>query len=512
MFAKRAALCAAIAALTATAVAACGGPSSTPTSTSGSGGTSAIAIGLQFATVNFNPWLVPNGPNYSLNYTSAVYDSLTTLTGPDKVGPGIATSWTEPNPTTLEMTLRPGIAFADGTSLDAAAVKANFDYARTASPAGSLVTYIKNLTTTVVNATTVRFTSTVPVTDLPFDFATGAGFIVSPKALAHPSSLNDQPDGSGPYTLDASGTISGQQYTFTRRATYWNKAAFPYGKVTLRVYSSQQALDSAVRSGQVQVAQGAAQTNAADKAAGLTVVPAPQITTAGIWINDEAGAAVKPLGDVRVRQALNYAVDRKAIAALGFGADGTATSLVVGPDSPGYRANAAASYPYDPAKAKALLAQAGYPDGFTLPMLSTQSGDLLAQAVAGYLRAIGVTVQISDHNTDFVQQATSGRWASMVFEWSMDPAAQSIASLVSANFGPHTPQQDAQIQALAAQVLGTTGTAQSTAIDQAVATINQQAWFVMVGTVGLTYSTANTVSCTDLGLATCLLSSLHPAK
>lgn len=509
MFAQRAALCLAFTAVTATAVAACGGPSSTATSATG---TSAISIGLQFATINFNPWLVPNGANYSLNYTSAVYDSLTTLTGPDKVGPGIATSWTEPNPTTLEMTLRPGITFSDGTALDAAAVKANFDYAKTASPAGSLVAYIKDLTTTAVNPTTVRFSSTVPVTDLPFDFATGAGFIVDPAALAHPSSLSDTPDGSGPYTLDSSGTTSGQQYTFTRRATYWNKEAFPYDKVTLRIYSSQQALDSAVRSGQVQVAQGTAQTNAADKAAGLTVVPAPQITTTGIWINDRAGATVKALGDVRVRQALNYAVDRKTIASLGLGADGTATSLVVGPGSLGYQANAVGSYPYDPAKAKTLLAAAGYPDGFTLPMLSTQSGDLLAQAIAGYLRAVGVTVQISDHNTDFVQQATSGQWPSMVFEWGMDPVAQSITSLVTARFGASTPQQNAQIQALDEQVLGTTGATQSAAIDQAVATINQQAWFVMVGTVGLTYSTANSVTCTDLGLATCLLPSLHPAK
>jgi len=84
MIVKRAALCAGVTVLGLVGVTACGGGSST--SSSSKGGKS-IAIGLPFATVNFNPWLSPNGSNYTLNYTSAVYDSLTTLSGPDKIVP-----------------------------------------------------------------------------------------------------------------------------------------------------------------------------------------------------------------------------------------------------------------------------------------------------------------------------------------------------------------------------------------------------------------------------------------
>jgi len=509
MIVKRAALCAGVTVLGLVGVTACGGGSST--SSSSKGGKS-IAIGLPFGTVNFNPWLSPNGSNYTLNYTSAVYDSLTTLSGPDKIAPGIATSWTQPTPTSLQLTLRSGLTFSDGTPLDAAAVKANLDYAKTASPASTLVAYLKDLTTTVVSPTTLRISATLPVTDLPYDFATGAGFIVNPKALAHPTTLNNTPDGSGPYTLNGSGTTTGQQYTFTRRSGYWNKAAFPYDSLAVRVYNSQQALDSAVRSGQVQVAQGTPQTNNADRSAGLKVVPGPQVTTVGIWLNDRAGATVKALADPRVRQALNYAIDRKTITTAAFGADGTATSLIVGPGSDGYPANAAASYPYDPAKAKSLLAAAGYPHGFTLPMLSTQSGDLLAQAVAGYLRAVGVSVTISDHNTDFVQQATSGKWASMVFEWGMDPVGQGISSLITTSFGPSTPALTAQLNGIAGPLLAATGSARTAAINQAVATVNREAWFLMVASTGLTYSTASSVACTDLGVATCVLPSLKPAQ
>jgi peptide/nickel transport system substrate-binding protein len=281
----------------------------------------------------------------------------------------------------------------------------------------------------------------------------------------------------------------------------------------LKIFTSPEAMDAALRSGQIQVGQGSPQTDKADQAAGLNIVAGPQNTSTGIWLNDRAGTIVKALGDVRVRQALNYAIDRKTLMAAAFGPTGTATSLVVGPGITGYAANAAASYPYDPAKAKALLAAAGYPHGFTLPVLSTQSGDLVVQAVAGYLRAVGVNVKISDHNTDFVQQAFSGKWAAMVFEYGMQPAAQSLASLLSpAGLGNPNHSTDTAIESLITESLASSGSSQTTAINQLVARVNDQAWFVMLGSNGLTYSTAKSVTCTNLGLMTCVLPSVHPSK
>jgi peptide/nickel transport system substrate-binding protein len=505
-----AAICAS--ALSAVSLAACsssgGGTGSAPAAAS-----STLSIGALYSAVSFNPWLSPNGPNASMNYTTAVYDSLTRLTGPNTVSPDLATSWTFVTPTTLELKLRSGVKFADGTPLDAAAVKANFDYAKTASPAGVLNAFIAGLTTTVVNPTTVRVTSPIADPDLPFDFATGAGFIVEPKALGHAATLAATPVGSGPYTLSTTGTTANRQYTFVRRAGYWDASAYPYGKVVLKVYSSTQAMDDALRSGQIQAEQGDTTTQKGDKAAGLNTVTGQLGTVVGIWLNDRSGTLVKALGDVRVRQALNYAVDRKAIMTAAFGTTGTPSSLVVGPGADGYAANAASSYSYDPAKAKALLAAAGYSKGFTLPLLSTQSGDLLAQAVAGYLRAVGVTVQISDHNTDFVQQAFSGKEPSMVFEFSTQPVDQAMVELLSPTGIGNTnhstdPQIDAQLSAVAAASTATRGAA----LNQLVGEVNQKAWFLMIGSYGLPYATAKDVSCTNLGLLTCMMPSLHPAK
>ncbi|WP_194909636.1 ABC transporter substrate-binding protein [Catenulispora rubra] len=511
---RRAIAWACTAALTTAALAACGGTSGTSAaggSTTAGAGT--LSLGGLFSAVNFNPWLSPNGPNASLDYTTAVYDSLTSLTGPDTVGPDLATAWTFTTPTTLRMTLRTGVTFSDGTPLDAAAVKANFDYAKTASPPGQLNAYVAGLTSTVADPTTIQFTSPVPEPDLPYDFATGAGFIVSPKALAQPAGLATTPDGSGPYTLSASGTITNQKYSFVRRTGYWNTAAFPYDSVALKIFSSTQAMDDALRSGQIQVQQGTPTTDKADKAAGLNTLLGQQNTDVGIWLNDRSGSILKALGDVRVRQALNYAIDRKTIMTAAFGTNGTASSLVVASGEDGYAANAAASYPYDPAKAKALLAEAGYGGGFTLPLLSTQSGDLLAQAVAGYLSAVGVTVKISDHNTDFVQQAFAGTWPSMVFEYSTQPVAQAMAGLLSPKgFANPNHSTDPQIDAQIGTALAASGTDRTTALNSLIARVNDQAWFLMVGSYGLPYATAKDVACTDLGALTCTLPSLRPAK
>jgi peptide/nickel transport system substrate-binding protein len=516
----------AIAALALIAVAGCSGGAGTSTGTSTGSGTTAsqansgpqsqypvgtIAIGGLFASVNFNPWLSPNGANGSLNYTTALYDSLTRLTGPDTVSPDLATSWTFTNPDTLQMTLRAGVTFPDGTPLNAAAVAANIAYAKTASPGGQLNQFVTNLTTTVVNPTTIRFTSPTPDPDLPYDFATGGGFIVEPKALADPSKLATTPDGSGPYTLSTSGTIPGIRYTLTRRPGYWDASAYPYSTIELWTYASPQAMNDALLSGQIQVEQGTPASSAqGDTKDGVNLVVGEQDTVAGIWLNDRSGALVKALGNVRVRQALNYAIDRQAIVKAAFGADGTADSLIVGPGQEGY--NAQESYPYDPAKAKQLLAQAGYPNGFTLPVLSTQSGDLMVQAVAGELAQIGVNVQISDHNTDFVQQAFSGNWPAMVFDYTISPVAQTLAEMVSPDgLGNPRHSTNPQIDGLLQNLAQTTGQAQATVANQLVGQINSQGWFLIVAAYGLPYTMAKNVSCSNLGLLVCMLPSLHPA-
>jgi peptide/nickel transport system substrate-binding protein len=474
----------------------------------GSGGT--LTLGGLFGAVNFDPWESPNGANASLQIMGAVYDSLTLLKGTNTVVPGLATNWTFTTPTTMDITLRSVVKFSDGTPVDAAAVKANFDYAKKVSDAGQLNAVLAGVTTTVVSPTQLKLTLSAPNPDLPFDFATSVGYIANPKALADPKNLETTPDGSGPYSLSASGTISQQQYTFVRRAGYWNAASYPYEKVVFKIFNSTQALDDALRSGQVNGTSGSASLLAADKAAGASVETGPSDGIAGLWLNDRAGKLVPALGNVLVRQALNYAIDRTAIMKAADNGYGQPGSLVVTPGQPGYGAALNQTYSYDPAKAKQLLTQAGYPNGFTLPVLSTEAGDVVVQAIAGYLQVIGVKLEISDHNTDFVQQALSGKWPAMVFSWGIVPVAQSLASLLSpAGIGNPLHSSDPQITADLEQALSTTGPTQTAALQKLVARVNQQAWFVLIGYGSSLYVT-NKTTCTIAGGILCMLNSFRP--
>jgi peptide/nickel transport system substrate-binding protein len=468
-----------------------------------------LTLGFEFSSVNFNPWESPNGDNASLQLSGAVYDSLTQLNG-TKVAPDLATSWSFTTPTTMIIHLRSGVTFSDGTPLDAAAVKANFDYAKTATPAGQLATVFSGSTSTVMNATTLQLTLPTPNPDLPYDLATGGGFIVNPKALAKPSTLSTTPDGSGPYSLSSAASVPGQQYTFVKKSSYWNAKNYPYGTVVLKIFASPQAQDDALRSGQIQGASITATSALTDKSSTVRILQGPKNGLIGIWLTDRAGTINEAMGNVDVRQALNYAINRPAIIKAAGGGYASPGSLVVAPGEPGYTAKAANLYAYNPAKAKKLLSKAGYPHGFTLQLLSTPSGGTLVQATAGYLRAVGINVQISDHSTDFVTQALSGKWAALVFEWGTIPSVTSLSGLLSpTGIGNPNHSTNPAIDALLTNTETTTGATQSTAIKALVSAVNQQGWFLLAGYSELLYATSSGVTC---GISSgCPLSTFRPA-
>jgi peptide/nickel transport system substrate-binding protein len=163
----------------------------------------------------------------------------------------------------------------------------------------------------------------------------------------------------------------------------------------------------------------------------------------GVYFADRGGSVVPALGDVRVRQALNYAIDREAIASSIYGEFGTPTSLYVPEGMEGYQEELQDTYPYDPEKAKELLAEAGYPDGFSFTLLvqpGVDAGDLLAAAISEQWAAIGVDVELkapptfADFNTDFYSNQYGAN--TLTFDY----AAQNIATnaLASAAGGYNT--------------------------------------------------------------------------
>jgi peptide/nickel transport system substrate-binding protein len=505
---------AAAAAGLALAVTACGGGTSTTASgSSGSATGQTLTLALtQQPFINYNPWAAPNGINSGLWNNGPLYDSLTRLNAQGQPVPAVATSWqVSGNAVTLQ--LRSGIKFSDGTPLDAAAVKANLDYGASHPNGAECNAYIAGLKTTVLSPASVKLTLPHPIPGLLQDFAQCAGFMVSPKALANPSSLTSTPDGSGPYTLDKAATTPGQVYTYVRRPGYWDASAFPFPKIVITAFTSTTAADNAARASQI---QGIQLVNPKDTSSGLTLVSTEPDDYVGLYFTDVTGAVSKPLGSLQVRQAMNYAVDRQAIASALFGKfAGVSGSSPFNSAYLGSSATVDSTYPYDPAKAKQLLQAAGYGSGFSVPALVDPGDQQIAQAIAGYEQKIGINLQISVHNTDFITQMLSGKWPLVLGHYTLNPAQhQTIQGIVGpGGFWNPRHNSNATFNSLLAQIANTpTTSAQEPLYSQLAKDIANQAWAinpVFLSTTGA-YNTNNLAVTTITGVPVPMIYDIKP--
>ena len=440
------------------------------------GGTLTLGV-TQSAPTTFNPWGEGAGINGSLWLNGSLYDSLTRLDGNGKVLPGVATSWTVAgNVVTLQ--LRTGITFDDGTPLDAAAVKANFDYASAQPNGAECNQYITGVQTTVLSPTSVQLTLKAPVPGILQDLGQCAGFMVEPKALTNDAGLKTAPAGSGPYVLDTADTVIGQKYVFTKRPGYWDDASYPFAKVEEIVYASTTAADNAAKSGQVDFLQQVAPT---DKASGLKIIATAPDEFRGFWITDTSGVLVPALKDVRVRQAMNYAIDRASIEKAFYGQYAVvAGSTPFNSNYAGYTAALATTYPYDIAKAKSLLAAAGYSSGITINALVDPGFQKLGQAMAGYMRSAGINLNLSVHSADFITQMFSGKWPLVLGNYTLNPAQLQTLQGIAGTNGFWNPRKNvhADVEALLTQIAAATPDAAKPLYATLATTLAQDALFV----------------------------------
>jgi peptide/nickel transport system substrate-binding protein len=493
---KRAGVLIAAAAISALALTGC---SSSPTAPKAS---TTLTFGAIAAPPTLNP--ATGDPAYGTTYQWA-YDSLIVLQPDGSFAPGLATQWgyVGQGNTVYQLTLRSDVKFSDGTPLDAKAVKTYLDYERT-QKIGSMAALLANVSD--IQATgplTVRIDLKTSDPSLTFNFAQGfgAGYIASPKAVASPTDLNKGTYGAGPYMIDQAKTVTGDHYTFVQNPYYWNKSAQHWKSVTVRVIPNPSAMVQAMQAGQVQAALGDATTLTAAKNAGLTVVAPPQAMT-GLNLMDRAGTISKPLADVRVRQALNYAVDRKTIAKALYGSESLALSQYALPGQAAYDASLNDRYRYDPKKAKQLLAEAGYPDGFTLPVLDTSLAglDKVIQAIAGQLKAVGVSLQITTkpNANDYFVAMVSQKFPAAVEAYGLANMASLNAGYVNPA-GPFNPFHftDPDLTALYAKYYAANEKDGATLQKQINARLVDQGWSVPVVGAPLSYYEAKGITGAD---------------
>lgn len=423
-FRRRSAAAAGIAAL-ALAAAGCAGSGATSANSKSSAGsgTTAASVGstLTIADTAFPTTMDPGGGQNAYNqYYDLAYDPLIVQTVSGGFAPGLATSWSYgPDNESFSFTLRTGVKFSDGTAFNAEAVKAWIQHERKV-PGGAGLTYLANLTTIDVTGPaklTLHFSKPTPQLPFVFSQALEMGEIGNPKQ-ATGNYLATHTDGAGEYVLNASQTVAGDHYTFTPNPYYWNPKAIHWKKIVIRVITNPTTTLQAMQAGQVQFAvQQQVSSIPTAKADGFNVTM-PLQAFYGLAINDRAGSIVPALGKVQVRQAINYALNREALNKAVYAGYGQPNDQPALPGDDGYNPSLASRYTYDPAKAKQLLAAAGYPHGFTMHILDvTALGfDTLAAAISGELAAVGINaVPVAAANIgDYFGKLASGKYETSI--------------------------------------------------------------------------------------------------
>ncbi|MBF4635301.1 peptide ABC transporter substrate-binding protein [Agreia pratensis] len=471
---KRFTTAAAAAIAIAVALTACSGAGN-----KGSGGNESLTFAVVTPPTSFTPGAMPAG-GPEATYFEPVYDTLLAL---DKDGQPVAnlvTDWSYDEAlTTLTVTLRDDVDFTDGQHFDAEALKANLEATKAGTGAsGQALRFVNDVT--VVDDTHADINLTAPDPSLLANLARSSGYVASPAALGT-DTLATAPVGSGPYVLDADKSTPGDSYVYSRNPDYWNKDAYPYNAVTVRFVDDTTAILNGLRTGEINAVLGSS-TEIVDgaKQADLSVSNYVNGAVEGMFIWDRAGKLVPALGDVRVRQAMNYAIDRETIIDKVKGGAGEVTMQPFSPQDPAHLASLEDAYPYDVAKAKQLMSEAGYADGFTmsLPDFSPIYPDEQA-AMTEMLAAINIKLEFTPVTGDqVIGNLIQGQYPMNFFSLSATDA-WNFSQLAIAQGGTFNPfhAEDATVASLLAKAQSSTGDEQAAALQEINSYVTEQAWF-----------------------------------
>jgi peptide/nickel transport system substrate-binding protein len=317
--------------------------------------------------VDFPNEFTPNtfDPAQSLNSCDKVdqaliYDTLTQLSPTGQLEPGLAQSWSfTPGGYSLTLHLRPSVQFSDGSPVDATAVKAAILHNKT-SPLRTSLTVIKSITVDNPLTLTLNLSSPTPA-DLLYAFNDLDGMIADPADIG---TLAKHPVGSGPYTMVSA---NASEIVLKKNPSYWDAQAYQPAQIDFVQVGTGPPSVAALEAGTIDMTQFMPEslpTVKADSSLGYAVQPSHEYLTIFFRLD------TPPVNNPLVRQAINYAVNRNEINNVVLAGTGRVTDETFAPDQPvAYNPSVASEYTFNPAKAKQLLAQAGYPHGVTVTLV-----------------------------------------------------------------------------------------------------------------------------------------------
>ncbi len=393
-----------------------------------------LTIGLGTDVTALDPHYHNVTPNN--NVAAHIYGYLVERNEKSQPQPGLATEWKVIDPLTWEFKLRRGVKFHDGSDFTAADVVASIERVPTVpnspSPFTAFTKQIKEVI--VVDPLTIRFKTATPYPLMPSDM-TQVAIISKSAAKATTDDFNSgrAAIGTGPYKLVR--YAKGDRIELARFDGYWGGKT-PWTKVTMRLLPQDASRVAALLSGDVQVIENVPTSDAAqlkkDKRLGMYRTVADRLIYLHMdsdrdvspFVTDKAGKplAKNPLKDPRVRKAMSKAINRPAIVEKVMEGEAVPSGQLVADFLFGATKNLKVEA-YDPAGAKKLLTEAGYPDGFALTIHAPNNRYVndakIAQAVAQMLTRVGIeTKVVAMPSATFFTQASDLKFSFMLLGWS----------------------------------------------------------------------------------------------
>jgi peptide/nickel transport system substrate-binding protein len=329
--------------------------------------------------------------------------------------PWLATDWKiAKDLRSITFTLRKGVKFHDGTDFNAEAVKWNLDRYRTSNNAELKAVESVDM----VDDSTIKLTLSKWSSTLIDNFTMHAGMMISPTSFQKNGAdwAKTHPIGTGPFKF-----VSWQRdasVKFEKFSGYWQKGKPYLDGVEWTFITDMMSRTMAFKKGEMNVLLIIEPNDVKDlEKEGKYYFIEGGLSGLNICLAGDSGHNDSPFADVRVRQAVEHAIDKKALVdslILGYG---KVCNQYAYPGTWGVNP-AVKGYPYDPAKAKKLLAEAGYPSGFKTTLYTPTWGNYVypPPVIQQYLAKVGIDVQIEPVNQGRHQQLLRGGWKGLLVQ------------------------------------------------------------------------------------------------
>ena len=361
-----------------------------------------VTVGLQLEPPHLDPTSAAAGAIDSVLYSN-VFEGLTRFMGDGSVVPGLAKSWDiSADGTEYTFHLQDGVTFHDGTTMDAEDVKFSLDRARADDSTNAQKALFAGISdVAVIDPMTVKVTLSEPNGSFLFNLAWGDAVIVAPESIGD---IKTTPVGTGAFKF--SGWVQGDKIELVKNADYWGTPAH-LDSATFKFISDPTAAFAAMMAEDIDAFSG---YPAPENLPQFDADPRFQVligSTEGETILSTNNKQ-PPFDNAKVRQAVAHAIDRQAIVDGAMFGYGTPIGTHFAPHNPAY-VDLTGQSAHDPDKARALLAEAGFPDGFetTLhlppPSYARRGGEIIAAQLA----EVGIKAEIT--NVEWAQ------WLETVF-------------------------------------------------------------------------------------------------